>query len=349
MPSGPIKNKLNRNNDKGCFGINTMNQKLKITNETKVGILTIVTIFILIIGYNFLKGNDIFSNEDTYYAKYDRVNGLSVSKPVLINGFPIGRVAKLALLPNGQILAQFKIHHGYKIPQNTIARLENTDLLGGKAIVFILGNNNLFAKNGDTLNTNVQKNVIEQVEPIQQKAAQIISRLDSVLASVNSVINPEFQRNFDRSFASIAKILQTLEGTSKKVDEIVGNQSVKIGNIFGNVESVSLNLKNNNDKISSIITNLNQVSNDISKANLSQTLTQTGKTIAELQLLLNKINTNQGSLGLLVNDKQLYTNLTHASDNLDKLMIDLKTNPKRYINFSIFGGSGSKKTKNSIK
>jgi len=316
---------------------------MKFTNETKVGILAILTVFIFIVGYNFLKGNDVFSNEDAFYAKYDRVYGLSVSKPVLINGYPIGRVSKLTLLPNGQILAQLKIHSGHAIPKNTVARLENTDLFSGKAIVLLLGSSSLFAKDGDTLSTNTQKTVIEQVEPIQQKTTQIISRLDSILTSVNGTINPEFQRNFERSFASIARTLETLEGTAKKVDGLVGTQSVKIGTILRNLESISSNFKNNNDKISSIITNIDKVSDDVAKADIARTITQTNKTLVDLQSLLDKVNTGQGSLGLLVNDKQLYTNLTHATDNLDKLMIDLKANPKRYVNFSVFGSG--KKTK----
>jgi len=317
---------------------------MKFTNETKVGILAILTVFIFIVGYNFLKGNDVFSDEDAFYAKYDRVYGLSVSKPVLINGYPIGRVSKLTLLPNGQILAQLKIHNGHAIPKNTVARLENTDLFSGKAIVLLLGSSSQFAKDGDTLSTNTQKTVIEQVEPIQQKTTQIISRLDSILTSVNGTINPEFQRNFERSFASIARTLETLEGTAKKVDGLVGTQSVKIGTILRNLESISSNFKNNNDKISSIITNIDKVSEDVAKADIAQTISQTNKTLVNLQSLLDKVNTGQGSLGLLVNDKQLYTNLTHATDNLDKLMIDLKANPKRYVNFSVFG-SGKKAKK----
>ena len=161
---------------------------------------------------------------------------------------------------------------------------------------------------------------------------------------MNGTINPEFQRNFERSFASIARTLETLEGTAKKVDGLVGTQSVKIGTILRNLESISSNFKNNNDKISSIITNIDKVSEDVAKADIAQTITQTNKTLVNLQSLLDKVNTGQGSLGLLVNDKQLYTNLTHATDNLDKLMIDLKANPKRYVNFSVFG-SGKKAKK----
>lgn len=312
-------------------------KNIKITNETKVGILTVVTLLILIIGYNFLKGNDLFSNENNLYAKYNRVNGLSVSKPVLINGFPVGRVSKLTLLPNGQILTELKVQRDYLIPKNTVARLESTDLLGGKAIVFMMGNSNQFAKDGDTLSTYVQKNIIEQVEPVQQQAVQIIAHLDSVLTSVHNTLSPQFQHNFERSFASIARNLETLEKTTKKIDALVGTQSVKIDGILGDLHAVTTNFKNNNQNVTSIITNLNKVSDQAAKANIGESLTQANKAINDLQSIITKINSGQGTLGQLVNDKNLYTNLSRAADNLDKLMIDLKSNPKRYVHFSVFG------------
>ncbi len=110
---------------------------MKIKNETKVGVLAAFAIALLIIGYNFLKGNAIFSSETVLYARYSRVDGLGVSKPVLINGFQIGRVDQLTLQPNGTIVATLKIKGKYDIPKNSIARLESTDLLGGKAIVMV--------------------------------------------------------------------------------------------------------------------------------------------------------------------------------------------------------------------
>ena len=189
---------------------------MKITNETKVGALAAVAIVILVIGYSFLKGNDVFSRENTFYAQYENVAGLAVSKPVLVNGYQIGRVSKLTLLPSGQILSEFKINPEYAIPSNTVARLESTDLLGGKAIIFELGDKQVFAKDGDTLNANIQKNFLEQVEPVQKKAEKIVARLDSVLTSVNNTLSPEFQKNFDRSFASISRTLETLETRAVK-------------------------------------------------------------------------------------------------------------------------------------
>jgi len=311
---------------------------LKISNETKVGILAAIAIAIFIVGYNFLKGNDIFTSENEFYAKYDKVDGLAISKPVLVNGYQIGRVSALALQPNGQILAQFKINPKYLVPDNTIARLESTDLLGSKAVIFDLGNSLKYAIDGDTLNANVQQNIMEQVEPVQKKAQVIIAKLDSLLSSVNTILNPDFQKNVNRSFASIAKTLETLELTSKTVDGAVSIQAKRIDNILANAESISSNLKNNNEKITAIMNNMNNVTDQLAKANFKETLDNANKAVADLQATVAKINNGAGSLGMLLNDEKLYNNLNNAAANLDKLMIDLQANPKRYVSFSVFGG-----------
>ncbi|WP_129715049.1 MlaD family protein [Pedobacter sp. SYP-B3415] len=311
---------------------------MKIANETKVGILAAFAIAMLIIGYNFLKGNSIFSDETVLYARYTKVDGLTVSKPVLINGFQIGRVDKLQLEPNGTILATLKIKGKYDIPTNSVARLESTDLLGSKAIVMDLGSGSKFAQDGDTLNANVEKNLMESVQPVQKKAELIIGKMDSILSSVNSILNPNFQKNIDRSFNSIAATLASLEGTSKKVDNMVGTEGQKISAILANVESISSNLKNNNQKITSILNNLGSVTDQFAAANFKQTIDNANKAVADLQSVVTKINSGQGSLGLLINDNKMYDNLNAASDNLNKLIIDLKENPKRYVHFSVFGG-----------
>ena len=312
---------------------------MKITNETKVGVLAAVAITVLIVGYSFLKGNDVFSRENEFYAIYPRVDGLTVSKPILVNGYQIGRVSDLTLQADGHILVQFKVNPEYGIPKNTIAKLESTDLLGGKAIVFELGNGSDMAADGDTLNANVKKDLMDQVEPVQKKAEQIISRMDSVLTSVNSTLSPEFQRNFDRSFASIARTLETLEKTTQTVDGLVTNQSSKISVIITNLESISTNLKNNSSTITKIVNNFDKISDDVAKANFAQTITEANKAVADLQAVINKVNSGNGTLGQLINDERMYNNLNNAAANLDKLIVDLKANPKRYVSFSVFGGN----------
>ncbi len=315
---------------------------MKIANETKVGILAAFSIALLIIGYNFLKGNSIFSDETVLYARYSRVDGLAVSKPVLINGFQIGRVDKLQLQADGEIVATLNISGKYDIPTNSIARLESTDLLGSKAIIMVLGNSNTFAQDGDTLNANVEKNLMEAVQPVQKKAEAIIDKMDSILTSVNTIMNPDFQKNVNNSFNSIAGTLSTLESTSKKIDGLVGTEGRRISAILANVESISKNLNNNNQKINGILDNIASVTDQVAAANFKQTIDNANKAVADLQGVVNKVNNGDGTLGLLVNDRKMYDNLNNASKNLDNLIIDLKENPKRYVHFSIFGG-GKKK------
>ncbi|KIO74516.1 ABC transporter permease [Pedobacter lusitanus] len=317
---------------------------MKITNETKVGILAAFSIAALIIGYNFLKGNSLFSSETLLYARYTRVDGLAISKPVLINGFQIGRVDKLVLQPNGTILATLKIKGKYDIPKTSIARLESTDLLGSKAIVMSLGTGKDYAQDGDTLNSNVEKGLMETVQPVQKKAELIIGKMDSILTSVNSILNPDFQKNVNKSFNSIAATLTSLEGTSKKVDGLVGSESKRIAAILANAESISGNLKNNNEKINAILSNINKITDQVAAANFKQTIDNANKAVSDLQGIVSKVNEGKGSLGLLINDTKMYDNLNNASKNLDNLLIDLKANPKRYVHFSVFGG-GSKQDK----
>jgi len=315
---------------------------MKIKNETKVGILAAFAIALLIIGYNFLKGNSIFSSETVLYARYSQVDGLTVSKPVLINGYQIGRVAALELQPDATIKATLKINGKYEIPKNTIARLEGTDLLGSKAIVLTLGNDKNFAEDGDFLQTNVEKGLMETFQPVQKKAELIITKMDSILSSINTILNPNLQKNIDRSFTSIAGTLGSLEATSKKVDALVGSESSKLSAILSNVEAITANFKNNGAKIDAVMNNLNTVTDKVAALNFEQTVNNANKAMADLQTMLNDVKNGKGSLGALINDRQMYDNLNNAAKNLDALMIDLKANPKRYVHFSVFGGGNKK-------
>jgi phospholipid/cholesterol/gamma-HCH transport system substrate-binding protein len=310
---------------------------MKITNETKIGVLTTLAITILILCFSYLRGNDIFSGSNKYYAIYNSVDGLSVSKPILVHGFPIGHVSSMKLQADGRSIVEFKIDAQYNIPDNTLAKLISTDLLGSKAIEFEMGDHKTFAQDKDTLKADIQGSLAESLQPIQKKAEQLITRLDSSLASINRIMNPDFQKNVDRSFLSIANSLQTLEGTTKKIDALVGAQSDHINGIMTNAEAVSGNLKTSTSHLDDIATNFQTFSNDLSHSNIKQTMDNANKAVADLQATIAKINDGHGSLSLLINDQQLYQHLDSASSNLNKLFIDLKAHPKRYVSFSVFG------------
>ncbi len=310
---------------------------MKLSNETKIGALTAIAITILIIGYSYLRGNDVFSGSNKFYAIYQSVDGLAVSKPVLVNGFQIGRVSKMKLRDDGHTVVEFKIDDQYKVPANTLAKLVSTDLLGGKAIVFELGTSGELAQDQDTLRADVAGSLAESLQPIQTKAENLMTKLDSSLASLNRIMNPNFERNIGRSFESIANSLQTLEGTTKKIDNLVAGQTGHINGILTNAEAASLNLKNTTNGLTGVTTNFQRFSGDLANSNIKQTLDNANKAVADLQQVMSRINSNNGTLGLLMRDDSLYRNLQYASKNLDALFIDVKANPKRYVHFSLFG------------
>jgi phospholipid/cholesterol/gamma-HCH transport system substrate-binding protein len=170
------------------------------------------------------------------------------------------------------------------------------------------------------------------------KAESLIDKLDSSLAAINTILNPNFQKNVDRSFLSIANSLQTLEGTSKKIDELVSTQTTHINTILTNTETVTSDLKTSSANLNGITSNFEKVSNDIAGSNIKQTLDNANKAMADLQAIISKLNTSNGTVGELLNDKQVYDNLKNATNSLNSLFIDIKAHPKRYVSFSVFGG-----------
>lgn len=315
---------------------------MKLSNETKVGAITTVAIAVLFIGYSFLRGNDVFSSDNMFYTDYDNVDGLTTSKPVLVNGYQIGHVSKMYLLDNGKIRTEFKIKSEYEIPSNTIARIVNESILGSKVIVFNLGNSKTYANDGDPLQSDVQANLMEKVEPLQKKVENLVVKLDSVLSAVNTALDDEFQRDFKTSLRSISVSLNNMEKITNDVEKLMGSERIRLAKIMQNLESITDNFKNNNGKLNSILANLDNLSEDLSKSEIKATIDNANKAMQDVQAITDKINKGEGSIGLLVNDDKLYNNLTNASENLDKLIYDLKTNPAKYLKISIFGKKDTK-------
>lgn len=322
---------------------------MKINNETKIGILTILSVTILILGFNYLKGKDVFSNTVSIYAEYDKISGLKVANPVLYNGFMVGKVTKLSLSEEGTIIATLTVIPDAKIPNNSLAKISSQDLLGSMAIELEYGDSRTFLEDGDTINTGLEMSLKEalnsEVMPVKVKAEKLLGTIDSILISLQYVLNPDFRNNIDQSFASIRRSIETLEKTTNRVDSMVKFQSTKFRNITTNVESITNNLKNNNERINNILENLSQISDSVSKINFIETVNKANRTLDEVAIITDKINNGKGSIGLLINDDKLYTNLTKSSLDLDKLLVDVRLNPRRYVNVSVFGGRGNKKYK----
>ncbi|HLT89276.1 MAG TPA: MlaD family protein [Sphingobacterium sp.] len=315
---------------------------MKISNETKVGIITVVALALLFIGYNFLKGNDVFSKENEFYTDYDNVDGLTISKPVVVSGYQIGRVSQMKLLENGKIRTHFKIKSDYDIPSNTVARIVSADLLGSKAIVFQLGNSKTMAKSGDPLLSDVQANLMEKVEPLQLKVENLVVKLDSVLSAVNTALDDEFQRDFKSSLRSISVSLRNMETITSDVEGLMGSEKARFARIMQNLESITNNFHKNNAKINNILANLDSLSDDLSKTEIKATIDNATQVMKNVEVITSKINNGEGSIGLLLNDDNLYNNLNSASERLDNLIKDVDERPGKYIRLSIFGKKDTK-------
>ena len=230
---------------------------MKISNETKVGSLTVIAITVLIIGYNFLKGKDLFTNTVDYYAKYENINGIKVSNAILYNGFNVGKVTSLDLNENGEVIATLTLQPNVKIPINSIAKIASQDLLGAKAIVLLFSDARTYHQEGDTLQADVEMSLSEsvntQVLPVKAKAEKLLGTMDSILITVQTILKPNFRNNIDESFSSIKRSIETLEKTANRIDTLVKFQSARFANITANIESITSNLKNNNQKITTFI------------------------------------------------------------------------------------------------
>lgn len=305
---------------------------MKIANETKIGALTVIAVALLIIGFNLLKGNAIFSRSKTLYAVYDNVSGLAPANPVEVNGLKIGSVNSLTVV-NGnvdQIRVKITIQPGVEIPQNSVARIVSADLLGSKAIVIDFGNATEYLQDDDTIQsapgTSLTSNLMSDLKPLSGKIQNTLVSLDTVLNDFHASLNNQTRNNLQSSIAELNRTMKNLSGVSQQLDHLVKNLNDFTGN-----------LKSSNDTITQILGNTRKITDDIASSDLKGTIDQMHETVGALGDVVEKIDSSQGSLGMLINSKTLYQNLESSTRDLDLLMKDLRQNPHRYVHFSLFG------------
>ena len=314
---------------------------MKISKEIKTGIVVIVAIALFVYGFNFLKGKDIFSSRDLYYAVYPQVSGLVEANPVQVNGFKVGRIKKIELMDtSGMLLVTMAISDDkIRITKGTVAKIVSPEFLGGKAIELVLGKSSDYAPDGDTLiseiDPSLQASVNETIRPLKEKAEKLIGSIDSIMAVVQAVLDVNTRENLNKSFASIKHALETFDRTAMRLDTMMASERYKISAIFSRVESISTNLANNNENIAHAIQNFAAISDTIAKSNFSKTVENANKALSDVSAVMERINKGEGSAGMLVKDDKLYKNLSAASASVDSLIKDMEINPWRY--FSLRG------------
>jgi len=315
---------------------------LKINREFKVGISAIIALLLFYWGFNFLKGKDLFDDSRTYYAVYERVDGLTAAKPVIVNGFKVGLVDDVYFHPDGsgRLIVEMKMTNDIAISENTIANIHSTDLLGDKSIQLVVGNSPEPAESGDTLVSNIElsltEEVNEQVAPLKSKAEKLFGSMDTVLTLVSGFLNEQNQESFLQTFNSLQRSFQTLESTVTRVDNTVKYTQDDLVTTIENIARISSNLEENSENLTAILNNVNTISDSLSQVRFAETFKSLNRAMVSAESIMSKVDQGEGSLGKLVNDQELYNNLEDASEQLDLLLLDIKYNPNRYVNFSVF-------------
>jgi phospholipid/cholesterol/gamma-HCH transport system substrate-binding protein len=314
---------------------------MKMSNETKVGSLTAISIVLLILGFNFLKGRSLTVKTVRYYAVFENIQGLATSNAVVINGKQVGTVFSTdGGVDMRKITVVLTLNQAVNIPVNSMA-LINPSVLGTTSIEIKLGNSQVFKNEGDTLETIASKGMLDEafqkVDPVLLQVKNAIRSLDSVLLTVNSVFDSNTKNNIKAVMANLSSTTASLAISSASLQSLLNAQTGAVAKTLENVSQFTGTLKNNDKKIEQTLTNLETTTANFSKLNIEKTLSSIDATVNELKNTLENVNSQKGSLGLLISDPKLYNNLTATSNKLNLLLDDVRVHPKRYINVSVFG------------
>ena len=304
---------------------------MKFTKEIKVGFLAVLGIMMSVFSYNYLKGINLFDKNRKFIVKYEKVDGLSVSNPVTMNGFKIGKVQKINFNSKNtrELLVDIIIDNDVIFPKTSLAELYETGLIGGKAIAIIpdYKNDSTIAIDGDYLKGVIKPGLTELVNQIlpqvQLQIEAVMKNAEIVLQNINTLFDDETKKELKSSIEDFSNLTSSLSETSDEISKLIADNSENLTNSLSNFRSASSNIKNitdslNSDDIKSITINLNSLVNNLNSITTS-------------------LKNSEGTAGKLINDKSIYDNLENATNQLNRLIEDIKLNPNRYINFSVFG------------
>lgn len=304
---------------------------MKFTKEIKVGFLAVLGIMMSVFSYNYLKGINLFDKNRKFIVKYEKVDGLSVSNPVTMNGFKIGKVQKINFNSKNtrELLVDIIIDNDVIFPKTSLAELYETGLIGGKAIAIIpdYKNDSTIAIDGDYLKGVIKPGLTELVNQIlpqvQLQIEAVMKNAEIVLQNINTLFDVETKKELKSSIEDFSNLTSSLSETSDEISKLIADNSENLTNSLSDFRSASNNIKSitdslNSDDIKSITINLNSLVNNLNSITTS-------------------LKNSEGTAGKLINDKSIYDNLENATNQLNRLIEDIKLNPSRYINFSVFG------------
>ena len=314
---------------------------MKYSKEIKVGFLALIGVIMSIFSYNYLKGINLFEKNRKFTVKYEKVDGLSASNPVTLNGFKIGKVQKINFNPNNtrELLVDIIIENDVLFPKTSLAELYETGLIGGKAIAIIpdYKNDSTIASDGDLLKGVIKPGLTELVNQIlpqvQLQIEALIKNAEIVLGNINTLFDEETKQELRSSIQDFSNLTKNLSETSDEISNLIVNNSENLTNTISELSKASSNIRTISDSISEeevlkIASNLNEL-------------------VSNLNTITKSLKDSEGTAGQLINDKSIYKNLENATNELNILIEDIKLNPGRYINFSVFGKKNKEFKKNN--
>jgi phospholipid/cholesterol/gamma-HCH transport system substrate-binding protein len=311
-----------------------------VSKEIKVGLLAVVALIALAVGFNFLRGSNLLSSDRTYYAIYPKVDGLNVGAPVILNGIKVGQVKNLELQPDqgNSIKASLELEKGITLGDSTKAGLSGS-LLGSKTITLLLGKNTKQFSGGETLQTTTAVSITDIV---QQRAQSVLDTVNMTLSNLNGFLNKDAQTNIQGTLVGARQSTESLQ-------RLIAANQANINQITRNFAQMSAALNKSTVKLDRIVSNFGKLSDSLNAAPVGPALRNLNSTLTEAQTSLKGVsaalNDKTGSLGKLINDTLLYNNLNATAASSNALISDMKENPKRYVHFSVFGGGGKDKVK----
>lgn len=310
---------------------------MKISNEAKIGALTALGIIVLIFGFNFLKGKKVFEKRTHIYAIFPSIEGLEPSNPVTINGLKVGAVSALTETDKNisGIKVEITLSKDILIPVNSTATI-NPSLggLGTTSLFITLGDSKEYMTDGAIMNILDKPGVMEEVRrnltPTLERVNQVMDSLKQTLGTVNNTLDGPSQQAIQATISNLAASTHSLQ-------ILLHAQNGALAHSLKHVEHITANLAANGNRVNQVMENMETVSGQLANSQIDATMERLNSSIGELNHAISQLNTTDGSAGLLLNDKKLYNNLEQATLSLNTLLDDVRTHPKRYVSFSVFG------------
>lgn len=317
--------------------------------EVKIGLLVLISGILLYLGFNFLKGKDFFTSDQTYYAVYDNVDGLTISNIIQLNGYQIGRVDQIKILHDKKdsLLVVMQIQNDVKLASGAIAFLTDDGLLGGKKIVIEnQGNIDQPLESESYLKIKRSEGLTDMMS---KKVDPVLTNVNATIENLNDLLDKEAKNSLQKSFLHLETTMKNAEAASLVLNNLMLANQKKIGSVVHNVDVLSSNLNQTVTDLQPLLKNLNTFADTLNDLELKQTLTNLNQVVNNLNSVVAKIDSGDGSLAKLINQDSLHENLNQTVKDLDELFLDMKARPKRYIHFSVFGKKDKEEKPEKIK